>query len=140
MSTNHSLKPIRLFKAQKIFSSQPEGTSSLPKEVCQLCLGTVFSKCLHYSMKDYPKYLCKVTNTHFILCHMCRKHQIAQDWMRANHNLSKGIFNMNTMYNVIGADHVQVNSIRVNLSMQSQQRFGIAEIGSQLEKHVHHMK
>ena len=48
--------------------------------------------------------------------------------MRVNHDPSKGINNMDIMYKAIGADHVQVNSIRVRPSSQSQQRFRIAEI------------
>ena len=48
--------------------------------------------------------------------------------MRVNHNPSKGIKNIDIMYKAIGADHVQVNSIRVRPSLQSQQRFRIAEI------------
>ena len=48
--------------------------------------------------------------------------------MRVNHDPSKGIKNIYIMYKAIGADHVQFNSIRVGPSMQSQQRFGIAEI------------
>ena len=48
--------------------------------------------------------------------------------MRINHDPSKGIKNIDIMYKAIGANHVQVNSIRVRPSMQSQQRFRIAEI------------
>ena len=79
-------------------------------------------------MKAYQDYFCKITNTHFILCHKCRKHKYAQDWMRVNHDPSKGIRNIDLIYTAIGADHVQVNSIRVRPSLQSQQRFRIAQI------------
>ena len=48
--------------------------------------------------------------------------------MRVNHDPSKGVSNIDLMYKAIGADHVQVNSIRVRPSSQSQQRVGIAEI------------
>ena len=79
-------------------------------------------------MKAYQDYLCKIAKTHFILCHKCRKHENAQDWMRVNHDPSKGIKNIDIMYKAIGANHKQVNSIRVKPIMQSQQRFRIAEI------------
>ena len=48
--------------------------------------------------------------------------------MRVNHDPSKGNKNIDIMYKTIGADHVQVNSIRVKPSTLSQQRYGIAEI------------
>ena len=57
-----------------------------------------------------------------------KKAQNAQDRMRVNYDPSKGRKNIDIMYEAIGADHVQVNSIRVKTSTQSQQRFGKAEI------------
>ena len=79
-------------------------------------------------MKAYQYYLCKIAKTHFIFCRKCRKHKNTQDWMRVNHDTSKGIKNIDIMYKAIRADHVQVNSIRVKTSTKSQQRFRIAEI------------
>ena len=48
--------------------------------------------------------------------------------MRVNYDPSKGLKNIHIMYEAIGANHVQVNSIRVKPNKQSQQRFGIAEL------------
>ena len=50
-----------------------------------------------------------------------------------NYDPSKGIKNIDIIYKAIGADHVQVNSIRVKPSTQSQQRFRIAEIEELLQ-------
>ena len=58
----------------------------------------------------------------------CRKHENAHDWMRVNYDPKKGVKNMDIMYNEIGTNHIQVNSIRVNESTQPQQRYGIADI------------
>ena len=79
-------------------------------------------------MKTYQDYLCKIAQVHFIFCHKCRKHQNAQDWMRENHDPSKGISNMDLMYRAIGAEHVQINSIRIRPTSPSQQEFEMAEI------------
>ena len=100
-------------KFKRFIPGKPDGSISLPKEVCQLCLGTVFSNCLHYGMKTYQDYLCKIAQVHFIFCHKCRKHQNAQDWMRENHDPWKGISNMGMMYKAIRAENVQINSIRI---------------------------
>ena len=35
---------------------------------------------------------------------------------------------MNDMYNEIGTNHIQVNSIRINEDPQPQQRYGMADI------------
>ena len=48
--------------------------------------------------------------------------------MKINHNPSKGIYNISSAYLAIRAKHVQVNAIRVKMSIQSQPRSGIAEI------------
>ncbi len=48
--------------------------------------------------------------------------------MRENQDPSKGTRNMDMMYKAIGADHVQINSIRVRPTSSSQHKFGIAEI------------
>ena len=44
----------------------------------------------------------------------CRKHENAHDWMRVNYDPKKGVKNIDIMYNEIGANHIQINSIRVN--------------------------
>ena len=48
--------------------------------------------------------------------------------MRENHDPSKGISNMDLMYRAIGAEHVQINSIRIRPTSPSQQEFGMTEI------------
>ena len=48
--------------------------------------------------------------------------------MRENHDPSKGISNIDMMYKAIGAEHVQINSIRIRPTSPSQQEFGMAEI------------
>ena len=42
--------------------------------------------------------------------------------------IPKLVKNIDIMYNEIGANHIQINSIRVNESTQPQQRYGIADI------------
>ena len=58
----------------------------------------------------------------------CRKHENAHSWMRVNKDTKRGIKNMDEMYNEIGTNHIQVNSIRVNEDPQPQQRYGMADI------------
>ena len=41
---------------------------------------------------------------------------------------TKRFKNIDIMYNEIGANHMQINSIRVNKSKQPQQKYGIANI------------
>ena len=48
--------------------------------------------------------------------------------MRVNYDPKKGVKNIDIMYNEIRANHIQINSIRVNESTQPQQRQGIANI------------
>ena len=38
---------------QRFIPGQPGGSKSTPKEVCLMCLGTVYSNCLHKSLADY---------------------------------------------------------------------------------------
>ena len=78
-------------------------------------------------MRSYPDYFYNVGKLHFVFC-KCRKHENIQDWLRVNYDPSKGLLNIDIMNDAIGADHVQINSIRVKESTQSQQRFGIADI------------
>ena len=47
--------------------------------------------------------------------------------MRINHDPNKGLHNIDIMYKAIGADHIQINSVRIK-PRHSQQRFGITEI------------
>ena len=82
---------------------------------------------MHYAMRDYQKYFCNKGKTHFVFC-KCRKHENAQDWMRVNYDPSKGLRNIDIMYNEIGANHIQVKSRRVNEGTQPKQRYGIADI------------
>ena len=48
--------------------------------------------------------------------------------MRVNYDPKKGFKNIDIMYNEIRANHIQINSIRVNEGTQPQQRYGIANI------------
>ena len=41
---------------KKYLPGEPNGSDSLPKEICRLCLGTVFNNCGHNSLVSYPKY------------------------------------------------------------------------------------
>ena len=45
-----------------------------------------------------------------------------------NHNPSKGVQNISKMYQAIGTEQIQVNTIRVKFSMEPQPGSGIAEI------------
>ena len=53
---------------------------------------------------------------------MCRKHEEAQNWLRVNHDPSKKLNNIRIMYRVIGAEQVQVNTIRINSNTETQER------------------
>ena len=81
---------------QRFIPGQPGGSDSPPKEVCLMCLGTVYSNCLHKSLADYKKYFCKIGKRHFIICR-CLKHENAQDWMRVNYDPKKGRHNMDDL-------------------------------------------
>ena len=63
---------------QRFIPGQPGGSDSPPKEVCLMCLGTVYSNCLHKSLTDYKKYICKIGRRPFII-YRCSKHKNAQD-------------------------------------------------------------
>ena len=104
----------------KIHSKPARGINSPPKEVCLKCIGTIYSDCLHKSLPDYQQYLCNIGKRHFIIC-KCRKHENAHDWMRVNYDPKKGKRNIDIMNKEIGANHIQINSIRANESSQSQQ-------------------
>ena len=57
--------------------------------------------------------------------------------MRVNHDLKEGIHNIHTMYNSLGSDHIQINSITVKPETQRHEKFGlpdIEEIGQTEEK------
>ena len=58
----------------------------------------------------------------------CRKHENAHDWMRVNYDSKRGLKNMDEMYNEIGTNHIQVNSIRINEDPKPQPRYGMADI------------
>ena len=58
----------------------------------------------------------------------CRKHENAHDWMRVNYDPKRGLKNMDEMYNEIGTNHIQVNSIRVNEDPKPQPIYGMADI------------
>ena len=48
--------------------------------------------------------------------------------MRLNYDPKRGLKNMDEMYNEIGTNHVQVNSIRVIEDPEPQPRYGMANI------------
>ena len=48
--------------------------------------------------------------------------------MRVNHNPKEGVKNLYTMFNSLGSDHVQINSITVAPETQRRQEFGMADI------------
>ena len=58
----------------------------------------------------------------------CKKHENAQDWMKQNYDPKKGIKNIDELYNDIGSNHVQVNSVRIIRNQDPQPRSGIARI------------
>ena len=53
---------------------------------------------------------------------MCRMLEEAQNWLRVNHDPSKKLDNIRMMYRVIGAEQVQVNTIRINPNTNTQER------------------
>ena len=82
---------------------------------------------MHNSLRYYKKYFCNIGKRHFIIC-KCRKHENAHDWMRVNYDPKRGLKNMDEMYNEIGTNHIQVNSIRVIEDPEPQPRYGLASI------------
>ena len=64
----------------------------------------------------------------------CKKHANAQDWMRQNYDPKKGIKNIDEMYNEIGTNHVQINSVRIIKNQDPQPSYGIARIEELLAK------
>ena len=48
--------------------------------------------------------------------------------MRANHNLKEGVRILFTMFNSLGTEHVQINSITIAPETQKKQEFGMADI------------
>ena len=48
--------------------------------------------------------------------------------MRVNHKPNKGVNNLYTMYDSLGTEHVQVNSITIVSETQKKQEFGMADI------------
>ena len=53
---------------------------------------------------------------------MCRKYKEAQNWLRVNHDPNKKLNNIRIMYRIIGAEQVQVNTIRINSNTRTQER------------------
>ena len=82
---------------------------------------------MHNSLRYYKKYFCNIGQKHFIIC-KCKKHENAHDWMRLNYDPKKGLKNMDEMYNEIGTNHVQVNSVRIINDPEPQPRNGLASI------------
>ena len=67
--------------------------------------------------------------------------------MGQNYDPKKGIKNINEMYNEIGTNHVQINSVRIIKNQDPQPSYGIARIeelpseeNDIEEKLAHHMK
>ena len=77
---------------------------------------------------SYLKYRCKFGNMFFLFCHKCKKHENVQDWMRVNHDPQEGVQNLYTMFNSLGSEHVQINSITVAPETKRRQEFGMANI------------
>ena len=82
---------------KKYLPGEPNSSSSLTKEICRLCLGTLFNDYNHASMREHKKYRWEKSDTFFLVCHKCKKHKRAQKWMRANHKPEKGRGNLHTM-------------------------------------------
>merc|ERR1712112_606361 len=78
------------------------------------------------SVKNYQNYQCKQSNIFFIVCHKCKKHENAQDWMRVNHNPKIGVKNLDIMFNVLGTNQVQINS--VSIKPYNKPEYGISQI------------
>ena len=72
-------------KFKKYLPEQSGKTRSLPKDVCKLCLGTLFRDCRHNGMKRYQDYICQTSKRNFIICSTCSKHENAHHWLRVNH-------------------------------------------------------
>ena len=43
---------------KKYLPGQPGGTDTLPKDLCRLCLGTIYRDCRHNGMRRYQDYIC----------------------------------------------------------------------------------
>ena len=82
---------------------------------------------MHHSLRYYKKYFCNIGQRHFIIC-KCKKHENAQDWMRQNYDPKKGLKNLDKMYNEIGMNHVQVNSVGIIKNQDPQPSNGLASI------------
>ena len=81
-------------KFKRYLPSQSSKTRSLPKDVCKLCLGTIYRDCRHNGMKRYQDYMCQTSKRNFIICSTCSKHERAHHWLRVNHDPSVGKDNM----------------------------------------------
>ena len=55
-TTHSTLLGCPQFK--KYLPGQPNGASTLPKDVCRLCLGTIYHDCQHNGMRCYQDYVC----------------------------------------------------------------------------------
>ena len=82
---------------------------------------------MHNSLRYYKKYICNIGQRHFKIC-KCKKHKNAHDWIRLNKDPKKGLKNMDEMYNEIGTNHVQVNSVRIIKNQDPQPSNGLASI------------
>ena len=119
--TNHSnLLGCPQFK--RYLPGQPSKTRSLPKDVCRLCLGTIYCDCRHNGMRDYQDYMCKVSKRNFIICSTCKKHERAHHWLRVNHDPSVGNNNIRFMRRAIGYENLQVNTIRIIADTRNQEK------------------
>ena len=105
-TTHSTLLGCPQFK--RYLPGQPNGASNLPKDVCRLCLGTIYRDCRHNGMRCYQDYVCRVSRRNFIICYLCRKHEKAQNWLRANHDPSMEVDNIGNMRIAIGYEHIQV--------------------------------
>ena len=54
-----------------------------------------------------------VSNRNFIIYSTCKRHQRADQWLRDNHDPSKGNNTVTSMGQAIGYEHIQINTIRV---------------------------
>ena len=116
-------------KFRKYLPDKLNGSNSQPMEICRLCLGTIFRNCRHSNLTDYKKYCCKKSDISFLRCHKCKRHENAQEWMRANHKPEKGWGNLYAMYNSLGTEHVQVNSVTIEPETQMEQEIKMRDIG-----------
>ena len=121
MQRIYTFKPIWVYKLKKQYlPGNPKESKSLPKDICKDCLGTIFSDCRHNNLMSYLKYCCNFGNMFFLFCDKYKKHENAQDWMRVNHDPNKGVNYLYTIFNSLGSDHVQINSITVAPETQRQ--------------------